>query len=78
MLCILGRFRAKPNQVQEFQTAYVGDGDWAKLFARASGYQGRDLLADTNDPLAFVVIDGWTTRGATSVSENSTARSMRL
>jgi len=78
VLYILWRFRAKPNQVEEFQRTYAGDGDWAKLFARAPGYQGTDLLADTDDPLAFVVIDRWTTRALTSISENGMARSTRL
>lgn len=64
MLYILWRFRAKPDKVEEFQRTYAGDGDWAKLFARAPGYQGTDLLADINHRLAFVVIDRWTTRGA--------------
>jgi heme-degrading monooxygenase HmoA len=64
VLYILWRFRAKPDKVEEFQRRYAGDGDWAKLFAQAPGFQATDLLADTSDPLAFVVIDRWTTRGA--------------
>ena len=64
MLHIIWRFRAKPDKVEEFRRVYAGDGDWARLFARSTGYLGTELLADMTDQLVFVVIDRWETRGA--------------
>ncbi len=64
MFYIIWRFRAKAEKVEEFQKTYAADGDWSRLFARASGYQGTELLADTSDPRVFVVIDRWETRAA--------------
>jgi heme-degrading monooxygenase HmoA len=58
---ILWRFRAKPGRGEDFRRIYGGDGEWAKLFGRASEYRGTLLLQDIADPLVFMVIDRWAT-----------------
>ena len=64
MLHILWRFRAKADKVEEFRRVYAGNGDWAKLFARAADYRGTELWEDLSDPAVFVVVDHWGTREA--------------
>jgi len=64
VLHVLWRFRARAEKVDEFRRVYAGDGDWARLFARAPGYRGTELLEDVDGPRTFVVIDRWESREA--------------
>jgi heme-degrading monooxygenase HmoA len=41
----------------KFEEAYGGDGDWARLFARADGFLGTELLR--GEPGRYVTIDRW-------------------
>jgi len=59
MLRILWRFRAKASRLEDFRRTYGRDGEWAKLFARDADYRGTELLQDTTNRLAFVVVDSW-------------------
>lgn len=38
---------------------YGPDGDWAKLFARAPGYLGTELLRDRGSRDHFLTVDRW-------------------
>lgn len=58
---ILWRFRAKPGREEDFRRVYGEDGEWARLFGRASEYRGTLLLQDIADSLVFMVIDRWAT-----------------
>lgn len=53
------RYRVRPGRQSEFEARYGPNGDWARLFARASGYRSTELLRDRADPLGYATIDRW-------------------
>jgi heme-degrading monooxygenase HmoA len=56
----LWEYRVRATRVAEFEIAYGAEGDWVRLFRRADGYLGTELLRDLGDPLRFVTVDRWT------------------
>ncbi len=62
MFVILWEFRVKRDKLYEFRRAYGPDGDWARLFKRATGFVRTDLLRDRDDRARFVTIDTWQSR----------------
>jgi heme-degrading monooxygenase HmoA len=52
-------FSYEVRDVAGFERAYGPDGDWAQLFAGASGYIGTELLRDVETPGRYLVIDRW-------------------
>ena len=48
----------EPHQ-DEFISAYGSEGDWAKLFRRANGYLGTELLRSSDRSDLFITIDRW-------------------
>jgi heme-degrading monooxygenase HmoA len=63
MYVIVWEFVVRPEKIDEFVAAYKSGGAWAKLFARADGYIGTELLRSTDSGQAatFVTIDRWKT-----------------
>jgi heme-degrading monooxygenase HmoA len=63
MYVIVWEFVVGPEKVGAFVAAYKSDGAWAKLFARADGYIGTELLhsTDSGQAATFVTIDRWKT-----------------
>ena len=59
MHVILWEFRVREGREAAFETAYGPDGDWARLFRRAVGYLGTELLADPDLPRRYLTIDRW-------------------
>jgi hypothetical protein len=59
MHVIMWEFLVHPDKVREFVAAYGPNGEWAKLFRLAAGYEGTELLCSTNDAARFVTIDRW-------------------
>jgi heme-degrading monooxygenase HmoA len=55
----LWEFSVPPAHRSEFVSHYGPDGSWVRLFRRARGYLGTDLLSDRADPLRYVTIDRW-------------------
>ncbi len=55
----LWEFSVAPTKRAEFEAHYGPDGTWARLFRRASGYLGSELLHDRADPLRYLTIDRW-------------------
>ena len=51
-------FRPAYGREAEFHRAYGPDGDWARLFRRAHGFAGTELLSPT-DGGTCVTIDRW-------------------
>lgn len=49
----------EPGRVAAFEAVYGGSGEWARLFARATGYLGTDLLRDQADESRYLVVDRW-------------------
>lgn len=64
MYVIIWEFRVEPGREGEFADAYASEGIWFKLFARADGYRGTELLHDASDVCRFVTIDRWTSERA--------------
>ena len=55
------KFRPPAGREAEFVRAYSGDGAWARLFARASGYCGTSLLRPSDASGWWLTIDRWQT-----------------
>jgi heme-degrading monooxygenase HmoA len=43
----------------EFEEIYSPSGLWVKLFRKAEGYQGTELLREPNSPYRYITIDWW-------------------
>lgn len=56
---ILWEFQIQPAAQAEFERMYGPQGDWVRLFAKGKGYQGTELLSDTEAAGRYVVIDRW-------------------
>lgn len=63
MYLIVWEFTVAPEHRAEFVRRYASDGDWARLFARSSEFQGTQLIADEHDPGRFLTIDRWSAPG---------------
>ena len=64
MIKIVWAFRVRAAAEKEFVAAYGPQGDWARLFAKAPGYHGTQLLKDDTQPQRYVTIDSWDRLGA--------------
>ena len=57
------RYRVGREAHEAFEAAYGPDGDWARLFARGSGYLGTELLGAVDRAsdavFTYVTIDRW-------------------
>lgn len=53
------KFRPREGREQEFATAYDGEGVWAALFAKATGYCGSSLLKPAQPGGWWLTIDRW-------------------
>jgi heme-degrading monooxygenase HmoA len=53
------RYRVDAAQRAEFELRYGGDGDWVRLFRRADGFIGTQLLRDPLAPGVYVTLDRW-------------------
>jgi hypothetical protein len=58
MFLRLWAFRPASGREADFLRAYGPDGDWARLFRRARGFAGTELLSPT-DGGAWITIDRW-------------------
>ncbi|OFV85910.1 MAG: hypothetical protein A2V74_04420 [Acidobacteria bacterium RBG_16_70_10] len=52
-----------PDKVGLFQRGYGPSGEWAELFRRAPGYLRTELHRDLSNPLRFLTVDYWQSRG---------------
>jgi heme-degrading monooxygenase HmoA len=52
-------FRVAPEHVETFERTYGPEGEWVRLFRRASGYVRTELHRDRQDPLRFLTVDYW-------------------
>jgi heme-degrading monooxygenase HmoA len=61
MYVLLWEFKVRPEKVDAFLAAYCSNGAWTRLFRRAEGYLGTELLSslDTDNGPSFVTIDRW-------------------
>lgn len=61
MIHVVWEFVVKQEAVRRFEQAYGPDGDWSRLFAKYSGFNGTTLLRDTVNPRRYLTIDAWET-----------------
>src|SRR5690348_14903219 len=59
MIATVWRFQVKPGAIEAFERAYGPHGDWARLFARAEGFAGTELLKLEGQPGLYLTIDRW-------------------
>jgi heme-degrading monooxygenase HmoA len=57
MIVSIWRYRTCEGCEREFERIYGPGGDWAKLFARAPGYLGTELLRGGDG--TYVTLDRW-------------------
>jgi heme-degrading monooxygenase HmoA len=62
MIQVVWVFIVKKNAEARFEQAYGPGGEWARLFARYSGFLGTTLLRDTSRPRRYLTIDAWKSR----------------
>ena len=55
------KFRPPAGREAEFEQAYCGTGNWARLFEQASGYLGTMLMRPCEDGGWWLTIDRWET-----------------
>jgi len=56
---IVWEFRVRQGTARAFEERYAASGAWAKLFAKARGYEQTVLLKDEADPRRYLTIDVW-------------------
>jgi heme-degrading monooxygenase HmoA len=56
---LVWEYRVEAAQAAAFERSYGPDGDWARLFRRAEGYLGTQLLRDADDATRYVTLDRW-------------------
>lgn len=61
MHIILWEFVVPTDAREKFQQAYGPEGDWVRLFRRAEGYLGTELLHSQDASDIFLTIDRWET-----------------
>ena len=53
------KFKPAEGREDEFAEAYAGDGVWAPLFERASGFVGTSLMRPTEQGGWWLTLDRW-------------------
>jgi heme-degrading monooxygenase HmoA len=61
---VVWRFRPKAGHESDFERAYGPAGEWARLFRRADGYLGTELLRRSDNPGEYLTLDRWASRAA--------------
>ena len=54
-------YQVEPAAAEAFEAVYGRDGEWARFFAGAGGYEGTELL---RAPPRYLVIDRWRSEAA--------------
>ena len=52
-------YRIKPDAESAFREHYGPEGDWVRLFRKATGHIGTQLYQDREDPKRYVTVDRW-------------------
>jgi len=60
MLVIVWEYVVKPDRIEDFESFYRADGDWAELFRGDPGFVSTTLMRDLRDPHRYMVADRWT------------------
>ena len=62
MYVILWEYETAPGKAEAFREAYGPEGLWARLFRRAEGFIGVELLSDPQGGSRFLTLDRWRSR----------------
>lgn len=73
---VIWQYQVRPGRRAKFERIYGPRGDWARLFARAEGYLGTELLR-AGKALHYVTIDRWASRSAYHLARKKHARDYR-
>ncbi|HEX7025028.1 MAG TPA: antibiotic biosynthesis monooxygenase [Gemmatimonadales bacterium] len=57
-------FEPIPAAREAFEAAYGPDGEWARLFHRAAGFLGTELLKAEGPSSRYLTLDRWISRDA--------------
>lgn len=64
MFCYIWEFRVKPSRINDFESLYGSNGQWARLFRKAPGYIKTELLKDPRETNRYLTLDYWADRQA--------------
>jgi heme-degrading monooxygenase HmoA len=59
MHVIVWEFKPKADCETEFERSFGPGGDWARLFQKAQGFLGTELLRDGSRPERYITVDRW-------------------
>jgi len=59
LLVIVWEFRVHASRASEFEQHYGPEGTWARVFRKAEGYRGTELVRDTSDGTRYLTLDRW-------------------
>ena len=59
MLHVVWEFRVRREDAPAFEERYAPTGEWARLFARAAGFERTLLLRDETEPGRYLTVDVW-------------------
>lgn len=74
MLAIIWRFDVRPECVEEFETHYGSDGEWASLFELLPGFVGLNLVRDHDYLYRYYTMDFWKDRQSFENFQTSRAK----
>lgn len=59
MYVIIWEYRVSAGKSSEFERHYSAGGSWSRLFSKAAGYLGTELLHESGNPGQYITIDRW-------------------
>lgn len=71
-------FLPKPSSTAEFLAAYGPEGRWVRLFRKAGGYIGTDLVQIADKPGWFRTIDRWVSKDAYAIFRRQFSKEYRV
>lgn len=57
-------YQVSPGSEVEFEALYCPEGAWGSLFRRYPGYLRTELLKDRENPMRYLTVDYWESKGA--------------
>lgn len=76
MFRLIVEYKVKPKSREQFEQLFGPKGERVKLFSRAKGYLGSELLLDDESQLAYIAIDFWESEKAQAEFAKAQAAAM--
>ncbi|MBF0544415.1 MAG: antibiotic biosynthesis monooxygenase [Candidatus Riflebacteria bacterium] len=67
MYIILWRYKVRPENLSQFESAYGPAGRWVQLFKRGEGFISTELLHYSENNNEYLTIDRWNSREASKM-----------